>query len=160
VQPNKNDAEINGDSVFFVRKVPAAFPLTVDFLHRGQERFNIYCAPCHGESGYGDGMIANRVAELQKKNPDAVNGWAAPQNFHEAKILARPDGHIYNTITNGIRNMPGYGSQVPVADRWAIVSYIRTLQLSEHATQADLSPDELRQLNNPNAKENAAPGHE
>ena len=134
VQPNKNDAEINADTIFFVRHVPGVFPLSVDFLKRGQERFNIYCAPCHGESGYGDGMVAQRVADLQKKTPDAVGGWAAPQNLHEAKIVARPDGHVFNTITNGIRNMPAYDKQISVPDRWAIIGYIRALEKAQ-ATQ-------------------------
>ena len=133
VQPTKTDAEVNGDTTYYLKRLPPVFPLSVDFLKRGQERFNIYCAPCHGDSGYGDGMVAVRAAELQKKQPDAVNGWGTPQNLHEAKILGRPDGHLYNTITNGIRNMPAYDKQISIPDRWAIVAYLRALQRSQNA---------------------------
>jgi len=132
-QPNKNDTEIGADTTYFVRKVPPVFALSNDFLKRGQERFNIYCAPCHGESGYGDGPVALRAADLQKRDPSAINGWVAPQNFHEAKILARPDGHIFHTISEGIRNMPAYDKQISVPDRWAIVAYLRALQRSQNA---------------------------
>jgi hypothetical protein len=133
VQPSKNDAEIGADTVYFVRKVPAIFPLTTDFLKRGQERFNIYCAPCHGESGYGDGPVGERATELQRRDPSAVNGFVAPQNFHEAKIVARPDGHLFRTITEGIRNMPAYDRQISIPDRWAIIAYMRALQRSQNA---------------------------
>jgi len=133
VQPNKNDAEIGADTTYFVRKVPSVFALSTDFVKRGQERFNIYCAPCHGESGYGDGPVALRALDLQKRTPGAINGWVAPQNLHEGKIAARPDGHLYRTITDGIRNMPAYDKQISISDRWAIVAYIRALQRSQNA---------------------------
>jgi mono/diheme cytochrome c family protein len=130
--PVKSDADINADSVFFVRRIPAVFAVSNDFMKRGQERFNIYCAPCHGESGEGDGEIAAHAAALQH-SADGVNGWAPPQNLHKDEILHRPDGHIFNTITNGVRNMPAYDKQISITDRWAIVTYIRALQLSDNA---------------------------
>lgn len=112
-------------------------PVTVDeaFIRRGQERFNIYCAPCHGMAGYGDGPIARRADQLQEGT------WIPPTNLVSAQILARPNGHLYNTIANGIRTMPAYGNQVDVDDRWAIVAYLRALQLSQNARPGDLPAD-------------------
>ncbi len=118
-----------------------AFPdaVTVDarLLERGRERFAVFCAPCHGLSGYGDGMIARRADRLQQGT------WTPPSSFHVEPVSTRPVGHLFNTITNGIRTMPAYGSQVPLADRWAIVAYVRALQRSQHASLDDV-PAELR----------------
>jgi mono/diheme cytochrome c family protein len=112
------------------------FPVTVNerLLRRGQERFDIYCAPCHGLAGYGDGMVGKRADELQEGT------WTPPSSYHTDLVRSRPVGHIFNTISNGIRNMPAYGAQIPVADRWAIVAYVRALQLSQDATIADVPP--------------------
>jgi mono/diheme cytochrome c family protein len=85
---------------------------------RGQERFNIYCAPCHDKTGSGKGMVVK-------------HGMLAPPSFHQDRIRHMPDGQMFATISNGIRNMPAYGIAVPVEDRWAIVSYVRALQLSQ-----------------------------
>jgi mono/diheme cytochrome c family protein len=85
---------------------------------RGQERFNIYCAPCHDATGSGHGMAVK-------------HGMLAPPTFHQDRIRHMPDGQMFATISNGIRNMPAYGISVPIADRWAIVSYVRALQLSQ-----------------------------
>jgi mono/diheme cytochrome c family protein len=134
--PNKSENDINADSTFYVRKIPAVFDVSMELMQRGQERFNIYCAPCHGESGYGDGANAARAAKLAT-TPDAINGWVAPQNLQEAKILARPDGHIFNTITNGIRTMAPYDKQIAIEDRWAIIAYLRALQRSQNARAGD-----------------------
>jgi len=134
--PNKDEQDINADATFYVRQVPAVFDVSLDFLRRGQERFTVYCAPCHGESGYGDGPVAQRALRLQA-TADAVSGWVAPQNLHEPKILARPDGHIFNTITNGIRSMPAYDKQIGIEDRWAIVAYVRALERSQNAQPGD-----------------------
>ena len=114
-------------------------PLAVDLglLQRGRERYDIYCAPCHGLAGYGDGSVAKRAEALQEGT------WTPPTSFHTELIRQRPDGHIFNTISNGIRNMPAYGPQIPVADRWAIVAYVRALQRSQNATVDDV-PAELR----------------
>jgi len=114
--------------------------LTPDVLKRGQQRFNIYCAPCHGLSGYGNGMVAKRAEELQQGT------WVPPASFHAAPANTRNVGHIFNTITNGIRTMPAYGPQIPVEDRWAIVAYVRALQRSQKATIADVPADERESL--------------
>jgi mono/diheme cytochrome c family protein len=108
----------------------SAYPVDIsdDFMARGRERFNIYCAPCHGQTGYGDGMIQRRVVGLQTSKPDAVALWTPPANLTTGDPMTRPVGHIYNTITNGIRNMPAYDKQISVLDRWAIVAYVKSLQ--------------------------------
>lgn len=89
-------------------------------LARGQERYDIYCVPCHGGLGDGEGLVPR------------VSGAAAikPPTFHDDRMRQMPDGQLYATIANGIRNMPAYAAQIPVADRWAIVGYVRALQLT------------------------------
>ncbi len=96
-------------------------------LERGQERFNVYCTPCHSRVGNGAGMIVQR-------------GYAPAGNFHTARLQAAPLGHFFNVMTNGYGAMPDYSAQLTPADRWAIVAYIRALQLSQNATQADVAP--------------------
>jgi mono/diheme cytochrome c family protein len=107
-------------------------------LERGQERFGVYCAVCHGTSGYGDGMVHQRALELMELGNAQ---WVPPTSLHDVTVLEREDGHIFNTITNGIRNMPAYGSQIPAEDRWAIVGYVRALQRSQRAEPADVPAD-------------------
>lgn len=108
--------------------------LSVDraFVERGQERFNIYCALCHGKGGFGDGVVHDRAQQLVETG---VNGtsWVAPKNLHEELIREQPLGQLFNTITNGVRTMSAYASQIPTDDRWAIISYIQALQLSRDA---------------------------
>ena len=92
-----------------------------DMVRRGQDRYGIYCVPCHGGLGDGNGMV-----------PEVSGvGSIRPPTFHEDRIRTMPDGQLYATIENGIRNMPAYGHSVPVQDRWAIVAYVRALQLSQ-----------------------------
>ena len=122
----------------FVEAFPV--PVTMSLLTRGQDRFQIYCAPCHGLSGGGDGIVAVRADRLQEGT------WVPPSSMHAASVLARPVGHLFNTITNGIRTMPSYGSQIPAADRWAIVAYVRALQLSGHAKASVLTAEERTKL--------------
>jgi hypothetical protein len=107
-------------------------------LKRGQQRFNIYCYVCHGYDGSGHGPVNERAAELRA---DGVSGmsWTNAAVLTSATIRAEADGQIFNTITNGIRSMPSYGAQVPPADRWAIVAYVRALQLSQSAPESLLS---------------------
>ncbi len=95
-----------------------------DFVARGQERYNIYCAPCHGVAGDSEGLVSDRAANL---------GFAAlrPPSFHEDRIRSMPDGQLYATISNGIRNMPAYRHNIPQDDRWAIALYVRALQVSQ-----------------------------
>jgi len=115
-------------------------PIDMDLLKRGQERFNIYCSPCHGYDGSGKGAIHTRAQKLREPN------WVPPLAMYDSTVIARPDGHLFNTITNGIRNMPAYGDQISVDDRWAIVSYIRALQKSQHATLEEVPAEERERL--------------
>jgi mono/diheme cytochrome c family protein len=87
---------------------------------RGQERFNIYCAPCHSRTGDGQGIVARRPGSFAKVT-----------SLHEKAVKDMPDGQLFATITNGVRTMPSYAAQIPVGDRWAIVSYVRALELSQ-----------------------------
>jgi len=114
-----------------------AFPLpvTMELLRRGEDRYDIYCTPCHGMAGNGDGPVAKRAEALQEGT------WVPPSSYHTDLVRGRPVGHLFNTITNGIRNMPAYGPQIPVADRWAIVAYVRALELSQDATVSDVPPE-------------------
>lgn len=107
----------------------AATPPAVDaqFLARGQERYEIYCSPCHGLSGNGDGMIVRR-------------GFPAPPSYHSARLRAAPAKHFFDVITSGYGVMYSYAARVEPRDRWAIVAYIRALQESRNAKLADI-PD-------------------
>ncbi|MFB3138336.1 MAG: cytochrome c [Phycisphaerales bacterium] len=124
---------------------PPQVAVTMDLLQRGRERFNIYCQPCHGLAGYGDGMVNRRAMLLMNLG---VNGttWVQPKSVHEQQIREQPVGQYFNTITNGVRNMPAYGPQIPVADRWAIVAYVRALQRSQNARPDDAPPGQRVQL--------------
>jgi mono/diheme cytochrome c family protein len=113
------------NQVKFLEGFPQQVKVTEQLLQRGQQRFNIYCSVCHGLDGSGKGQIEIRSEELGTP----LNA----KSLHEDLVRGRSDGHIFNTITNGIRNMPSYSSQIPVADRWAIVAYVRALQLSQNA---------------------------
>jgi mono/diheme cytochrome c family protein len=119
----------------------SAIPLAVTeaVMRRGQERYDIYCAPCHGLAGAGDGIVARRADALQEGT------WTPPSSLHDPLVRARPDGQLFNTITNGIRSMPAYGAQIHETDRWAIVAYVRALERSQNATLEDVPPD-LRPL--------------
>lgn len=121
--------------VTYFKGFPKQVTVDENFIKHGQKRFNIYCAPCHGEDGYGQGMVHLRAVELQQAT------WVPPSNLHSDTVRNREDGHIFNTITHGIRNMPSYGKQIPVKDRWAIVAYVRALQLSQHAPIQDVPAD-------------------
>ena len=131
------DAEITTGRIGegWVEVIPV--DLNVGVLQRGRERYDIFCSPCHGLAGFGDGMVAKRADELMEGT------WTPPTSFHSDLLRQRPDGHIFNTISNGIRNMPAYGPQIPVEDRWAIVAYVRALQRSQYATVDDV-PAEIR----------------
>jgi len=124
-----------GDPTSWVEVIPV--PVDMQIMRRGEQRFEIFCSPCHGLAGDGKGMVSRRAEELQEGT------WTPPVSFHSELIRGRPVGHIFNTITHGIRNMPAYGSQIPVEDRWAIVAYLRALQRSQDSTIDDV-PAELR----------------
>ena len=115
-------------------------PVTEALLVRGQERYNIHCSACHGLGGRGDGMVHRRAEQL------AQGTWTPPTDLTTATVVNREHGHIYNTIANGIRNMPAYGHQIPVSDRWAIVAYVRALQRARNATLDDVPEANRRAL--------------
>jgi mono/diheme cytochrome c family protein len=119
---------------------PASIPIDETTMTRGRQRFTIYCTPCHGQVGEGDGMVNQRAQAL------AEGTWVPPSNLTEDRLHVMPVGEIFNTITNGVRNMPGYGRQIPAEDRWAIILYVRALQRSRGATVADLSGEERAAL--------------
>jgi mono/diheme cytochrome c family protein len=112
-------------------QLATSFPFTITraALSRGQERYNIYCAPCHGLLGDGHGMIVAR-------------GFSPPPSFHQQRLRDAPVGHFFDVVTNGFGRMYSYASRVAPRDRWAIIAYIRALQLSQNATLADLTPEE------------------
>lgn len=106
---------------------PDRVKVTPELITRGEERFGIYCAGCHGRDGSGTGPVHRRAMELVQTQQA---NWTPPADLRSEMVRMRPEGHIYNTINMGIRNMPAHGPQIPVADRWAIVAYVRSLQLS------------------------------
>jgi mono/diheme cytochrome c family protein len=114
-----------------VTKLP--MDLTEDLLSRGAERFTIYCTPCHGRTGEGDGMIVLR-------------GYRRPPSFHTDRLRGLPIGHIFEVQTQGFGVMPPYRKQIPADDRWAIAAYVRALQLSRHAPADELTSEEQKQL--------------
>jgi mono/diheme cytochrome c family protein len=137
--------DLRADELLYTGRIGGAeadtfpFPVTKSVLDRGQERFDIFCSPCHGRSGYGDGMIVQR-------------GFKAPPSFHTDRLRQAPAGHFVDVMTNGFGVMYDYRSRVAPEDRWAIAAYIRALQLSQNATAADL--DAVK------ASENAVKGSE
>jgi mono/diheme cytochrome c family protein len=126
-----------GDTVY-VDEIP--LPVTAALMERGQQRYDIFCATCHAPSGNGQSLVHLRAQGL------AEGTWSPPTDLTSDAVVAREDGHIYNTITHGIRNMPGYGSQIKPEDRWAIVAYVRALQLARGATIEDVPADVRREL--------------
>jgi len=125
--------QLEEDSYYYTGKVgnnyatEFPFPVTEQVLRRGQERFNIYCSPCHSAIGDGNGMIVAR-------------GFKKPPSYHTDRLRNAPVGHFFDVITNGFGAMGDYSQQISVQDRWAIVAYIRALQLSQAATRADVPP--------------------
>jgi cytochrome c553 len=107
--------------------------LNRELLDRGQERFNIFCSPCHDQTGSGNGMIVQR-------------GLKQPPSYHQDRLREVPIGHFFDTITNGFGAMYSYASRIPVEDRWAIAAYIRVLQLSQQVDYDQLPEEDKRQL--------------
>jgi mono/diheme cytochrome c family protein len=114
-----------------VAKIPIA--VTRETLARGRERFNIYCSPCHGRDGDGGGMIVQR-------------GFRQPPTYHSDRLREAPDGHYFDVITNGFGAMASYANRVEPIDRWAIIAYIRALQLSQNARIEDVPENERGKL--------------
>jgi mono/diheme cytochrome c family protein len=123
------------------------FPITAEVLSRGQQRFQIYCTPCHGRLGNGEGMVVQR-------------GFKRPTSLHIERLREAPPGYFFDVMTNGFGAMSDYSAQVPVEDRWAIVAYIRALQLSQHATLADVPEARRAELDASLGKRPEASGHE
>jgi mono/diheme cytochrome c family protein len=123
---------VRGDA--WATDFPPQVRVDMPLLERGRERFDIYCLPCHGAAGYGDGIVNKRAMELMNLGTNGTT-WVQPKSIHDADVREQPPGQIYNSITNGVRTMPAYGSQIPVADRWAIVAYVKALQRSQNAKE-------------------------
>jgi mono/diheme cytochrome c family protein len=109
------------------------FPVDRAVLERGQDRYRIFCTPCHGELGDGRGMIVQR-------------GFNPPPSYHSEELRKKPVGHYFDVMTRGFGTMYSYASRISARDRWAIAAYIRALQLSQHATAGELSPADRGQL--------------
>jgi len=137
--------ELRADKVFFTGKSGnefadhLPFPVTRQVLARGEDRFNIYCTPCHGRLGNGLGMIVRR-------------GFKRPPSYHTDQLRQKPVGYFYDVITNGFGAMQDYSAQIAPRDRWAIAAYIRVLQYSQLASINDVPQDVRQELNNELAK--------
>lgn len=132
--------ELREDAVFYTGLSEAGdladappMPVTRDLLLRGKERYDVFCAPCHGRLGDGHGIIVQR-------------GFKQPVSFADERLRNSPLGYFVNNMTEGFGQMPSYAAQIPPADRWAIASYVRVLQYAGNAQVADLSPAERRRL--------------
>ena len=131
---------LNDDAAFYSAKGPDGklldsfpFPVTKELMGRGQQRFNVYCTPCHDRTGNGDGMVVRR-------------GFKHPPSYHTDPVRKLSNGYIFDVITHGFGAMPDYAAQIPPHDRWAIVAYVRALQLSENASVNDVPPGERSKL--------------
>jgi len=125
----------------FVPKDSNNFPLPVTphLLQRGEERYKIFCSPCHGLQGDGNGLVAMR-------------GMKHPPTYHQDRLRQAPNGYFYDNITNGFGAMYGYSAQIPPRDRWAIIAYVRALQLSRNAKVSDLPAELQERLSSAGAK--------
>ena len=134
------------EDTLLVPKDSNAFPVPLnrELLERGQNRYKIFCTPCHGLQGDGNGMISMR-------------GMKHPPSFHQDRLRQAPNGYFFDNITNGFGAMYGYSAQIPPRDRWAIIAYVRALQLSRNAKVADL-PAELRQKLNQSGSDKDSTG--
>ncbi len=132
------------DARFYTGKTGAALvsefplPVTRPLLERGRQRYDIFCAPCHDRTGAGNGMVVQR-------------GYRPPPSFHIDRLRLQAVGYFFDVITNGLGAMPDYAAQIPPEDRWAIVAYVRALQLSQDARVADVPPGDRAKLDRPAA---------
>jgi cytochrome c len=135
VENTVSRASMDNDQLM-VTKDSNNFPMPVNeaLLERGQERYRIFCSPCHGIQGDGNGMIVMR-------------GMKRPPTYHQDRLRQAPNGYIYDVITNGFGQMYNYAAQITPRDRWAIVAYVRALQLSRNARAADLPAEQREKLN-------------
>jgi mono/diheme cytochrome c family protein len=139
--------ELRDDVAFYQGTDPATgkplvvppFPVTEAVLRRGQERFNIYCTPCHDKAGSGHGIVVQR-------------GFHIPVDLAGDRVRGLTDGEIFQAISRGVRNMPAYGIQIPERDRWSIVTWVRVLGRSQHTVLADVPADRRAQVEPEGAK--------
>jgi mono/diheme cytochrome c family protein len=115
----------------WARTFPKQVEPSDELMQRGNQRFGIYCTPCHGQLGDGNGMITQRAQDIGQV-------WVPPTNIADERLHRQPVGQLFNTVSRGLRNMPAYGAQIEPMDRWAIVMYVRALQRSRHANLSDL----------------------
>jgi len=154
-------SQMVGDTHYFLGTVdgeyattfPSQIDVDIDLLNRGQERYMIYCLPCHGVQGAGDGLVHDRAMLLLNLSPSVNNGttWVQPKNLHEESVGEQPLGQLFYTISNGKNNMASYAAQIRVEDRWAIVAYVKALQVASDASDesiegTDSLPDKVQVL--------------
>jgi len=132
--------ELREDEVYYTGKTKEGeliqwvpINITMQILERGRKRYNIYCSPCHDQTGAGQGIVVKK-------------GFLPPPSLHIDRLREAPDGHIYDVISNGIRNMPVYKHQIPVDDRWNIVAYVRALQRSQNTMTEDFPAELLDEI--------------
>lgn len=125
------------ETVFF-KGFPKGMNVDANFVQRGRERYGIYCAVCHDDKGSGAGVVHERALALKEKK------WVPPTNLLTQEIRDRPEGQLFQAISDGVRNMPGYKSQISVADRWAVVAYLKALQAAHPVAIPPKSPPTLR----------------
>jgi mono/diheme cytochrome c family protein len=128
----------------WARTFPRQITPAPETIERGQQRFQVYCAPCHGYSGAGDGMVHKRASAIQEQG--VAGSWVPPTNLDQDYLREMPVGQLFDSISHGVRSMPGYAPVIPTEDRWAILMYIRALQKMRVATVSDLSPQERSAL--------------
>lgn len=131
----------DGQPVFFA-DFPPQLKIDEAFIRRGQTMYNINCSVCHGKDGHGNGPVAVRAKAVGA----LATGWAQPTDLTSESVVRRENGHIYNTINNGIRNMGGYGHSIEPKDRWAIVAYVRALQLRQSMPADRLTPEQRQAM--------------
>jgi mono/diheme cytochrome c family protein len=133
--------QLRADDAYYTGKVngqpiaalPAGITLDKALVERGQSRYNVYCAPCHSQTGEGDGMVVRR-------------GYKQPPSLHDPRLRNMPLGYFYDVVTRGFGQMPDYAAQIQPRDRWAVAAYLRALQLSQHATVEDVPAEERGNL--------------
>jgi len=131
--------QLRENTVFYTGKVGGQFatqfpmPVTLEMLERGQQRYDVYCAPCHARTGNGFGVVVQR-------------GFRRPVTFHDPRLRAAAPGYLFDVMTRGFGAMSDYAAQISPEDRWAIAAYVRALQLSQHASLQDLPPVQREQL--------------
>jgi mono/diheme cytochrome c family protein len=140
-----NDGVVDGK---WATSIPASIELSKEFIVFGQARFNIYCTPCHGWDGSGQGMVNQRAMALMANalGPADSTSWSQVRNMHDPGWSEQPIGQIFNTITNGNKTMAGYAAQIPSKDRWAIALYVKALQRSQNANIKDVPPGERNKV--------------